>query len=202
VRRGKERDAMAGRYRDVIIPGIFVAAFMTVYTVKSQGLTTIVSLVLPMGVSFLLYLLTSYRRMPDPSGVLPLYLLAVGIQLLHFMEEFLAKFYVRKPVEIYGANPFTVEEFVVSQMSMFFLLIIGAIGIYKRWKIPMVMVWFLVIFFLLVNAIQHPIFALTVGGYFPGLYTSVAGWILGPILFKKLWGVRAGADRMESLGRA
>jgi hypothetical protein len=85
----------------------------------------------------------------------------------------------------------TADEFVISQMSVFFLLIIGAIGIYRGWKIPMVMVWFLVIFFLLINAFQHCIFAATVGGYFPGLYTSLVGWVLGPILFMRLWGVRS-----------
>jgi uncharacterized membrane protein YdjX (TVP38/TMEM64 family) len=181
---------MAGRYRDAVIPAIFVVAFMAVYSVKSQGLSTIVSFALPMGLSYLCYMLTSYRWMPDPDRVLPLYLLAVGIQLLHFMEEFITGFYVRNPVEIYGANSFTADEFVISQMSVLFLLIIGAIGIYRGWKIPMVMVWFLVIFFLLINAIQHPLFAVVVGGYFPGLVTSVAGWVLGPILFKRLWEVR------------
>jgi hypothetical protein len=181
---------MVGRYRDAIIPAVFVAAFIAVYTVKSQGLSTIVSFAVPMGVSYVLYLLTSYRRMPDPRDVLPIYLLAVGLQLLHFMEEFITGFHWRNPVEIYGADPFTAEEFVVSQMSVFFLLIIGAVGIYKGWKIPMVMVWFLVVFFLLINAVQHPIFAVVVGGYFPGLYTCFAGWVLGPILFKRLWEVR------------
>lgn len=189
---------MAGRYRDAIIPAIFVVAFMTVYGVKSQGLSTIVSFAAPMGLSYLCYLLTSYRWMPDPSDILPIYLLGVGIQLLHFMEEFITGFHGRNPVEIYGASPFTPEEFVISQMSVFFLLVIGAIGIYKGWKIPMVMVWFLVIFFLLINAIQHPIFALMVGGYFPGLYTSVAGWVLGPILFKRLWRVRTRMNERES----
>ena len=36
---------------------------------------------------------------------------------------------------------------------------------------------------------------LKVGGYFPGLYTSFAGWILGPILLKRLW-------RRESVAHA
>ena len=181
---------MAGRYRDAIIPAIFAAAFMAVYSMKSQGLSTIVSFAVPMGLSYAFYMFTSYRCMPDADRVLPLYLLAVGIQLLHCMEEFITEFHVRNPVEIYAANPFSPDEFVISQMSVFFLLIIGAIGIYKGWKIPMVMVWFLVIFFLLINAVQHCVFAVMVGGYFPGLYTSVAGWVLGPILFRRLWEVR------------
>ncbi len=50
----------------------------------------------------------------------------------------------------------------------------------------MIIVWFFAIC-VLGNAIWHLLLTLKVGGYFPGLYTSFAGWILGPILLQRLW---------------
>lgn len=175
---------------NIVIPGIITLILVTIYSVKSQGLSTM----LPFGGSFILayilYLLTSYRRMPEPDRVLPIYLFAVGTQLLHFLEEFTTGFHIRISREIYGGNPYTPNEFVASQMGMFFLAIIGAIAIFRKWKIPMVFVWFVVVMFMFVNMIQHPIFSIIVRGYFPGLITSSVGWVLGPILFIRLWEVR------------
>ena len=57
-------------------------------------------------------------------------------------------------------------------------------------KFPMVIVWFFTIAATLGNAVLHPLLAFKVGGYFPGLFTSFAYWILGPILFMRLWEVR------------
>jgi hypothetical protein len=178
------------RVAEALLPGIFAIAFITIYALKSQGLSTILTYGASMGVSYILYLLTCYQRMPAAESVLPLYLLALAVQMLHFIEEFITRFYVRFPVEIYHSAPFPVDEFVISQMVLFALLIVGAIGIFKQWKIPMVMVWFLIVMLLIVNAVQHPIYALVVRGYFPGLYTSVAGWVLGPMLFRRVWNAR------------
>jgi hypothetical protein len=55
----------------------------------------------------------------------------------------------------------------------------------------MIIVWFFAIGGVIGNAIWHPLLSLRVGGYFPGLYTSFAYLIVGPILLKRLWGERA-----------
>ena len=190
VKKEKTNTKRIQKTVEILIPGIFAIAFISIYTVKSQGLSIVLTFGLSMFIAYVLYLLTSVRTMPEPDRVLPLYLLALGTQLLHFIEEFTTGFHVRFPVEIYGSVPFQPNMFVISQMSVYFLLIITAIGIFKGWKIPMVMAWFLIIMLLFVNAIQHPIYAIITKGYFPGLYTSFAEWILGPILFKRMWEVR------------
>lgn len=172
---------------EFLIPGLFATAFITVYAVKSQGLSTILTFGISMGVSYVLYLLTCYQRMPAAGRVLSLYLFALAIQMIHFIEEFVTGFHVRFPVEIYHSAPFQANEFVISQMALYALLIVAAIGIFKQWKIPMIMAWFLIIMLLIVNAVQHPVYVVMVGGYFPGLYTSIAGWILGPVLFIRMW---------------
>jgi hypothetical protein len=174
------------RIGEAVIPALFAAGFILAYSLKSQGLSTILTFGLSMAISYFLYLLTFYKKMPDPKRILPLYLLAVSTQLLHFGEEFLTKFYIRFPVEVFHATAFGTEEFVISQVSVLFLLVITGIGIFKGYKIPMIMVWFLIIMLLSVNAIQHPFYALLFKGYFPGLYTSFFGWILSPLLIIRI----------------
>ena len=180
----KEKNNYA--YRDAILPAIFVIIFITVYGIKSQGFSTILTFGGSMLIAYIFYLLTSFKKMPDPENVLPVYLIAIAIQLIHFIEEFTTQFFVRFPVEIYNSNPYSANEFVISQMFVYILFIIGALGVYKKWKFTMVFVWFLVIMMYVVNTIQHPIYAIMVKGYFPGLYSSLTGFIMAPILFKKL----------------
>ncbi len=170
---------------DGIIPGAITAALVVIYTIKTPGLFSLYLIF-----AYIFYLLTCYRQMPEPGRVLPIYLLAVGMELLHFAEEFSTGFYIRIAKEIYHTQPNTANEMVIGQMILFFLTIVGAIAICKKWKPPMFIVWFVVIMQMFVNAIQHPIFSMIVKGYFPGLITSQVGWILGPILFKRLWEVR------------
>ncbi|MBN1534515.1 MAG: HXXEE domain-containing protein [Spirochaetes bacterium] len=183
---------MNAKIRDALVPGLIVLAWAAIYSFK--GISTALTFGLSMVAAYVLYLLTNYRRMPDPARVLPLYLVALCIQCLHLLEEFVTRFYVRFPAEIYHSTPFTAEEFITSQMVLFGLLILGALALYRGWKIPMVFVWFFVIMLQFVNAVQHPLYAIMRGGYFPGLFTSFPGWILGPILFKRLWEVRGYAS--------
>jgi hypothetical protein len=170
---------------NAVVPGIITAVLVVIYAIKSPGFFS-----LYLTLSYILYLMTCYKQMPEPGRVLPFYLLAVGMQLLHFAEEFVTGYQIRIAEDIYHTQPFTINEMVISQMIMFFFTIVGAIAIFKKWKIPMFIVWFVVIMQMFVNAIQHPIFSIIVKGYFPGLITSQVGWILGPILFKRLWEVR------------
>lgn len=190
---------MNARIRDALIPGLIVLAWAGIYGLK--GISTALTFGLSMIAAYALYLLTSYRRMPDPARVLPLYLAALGIQCLHLLEEFVTKFYARFPVEIYHSAPFRPEEFIASQMIMFGLLVTGALAIYRGWKIPMVFVWFFVVMLQFVNAVQHPVYAVMTGGYFPGLFTSIPGWILGPMLFRRLWEVRKNVNAGTIEGR-
>lgn len=170
---------------DGVIPGVLTAVLVVIYAIKTPG-----SFPLYLILSYIFYLLTCYKQMPEPNRILPVYLLAVGMELLHFAEEFSTGFYIRIAEEIYHTQPNTANEMVIGQMILFFLTIVGAIAIHKKWKIPMFIVWFVVIMQMFVNAVQHPIFSIVVKGYFPGLITSQVNWILGFILFKRLWEVR------------
>ncbi|MFX0071657.1 MAG: HXXEE domain-containing protein [Candidatus Hermodarchaeota archaeon] len=179
---------MKKKIRDALYPAIFVIIFITIYGIRSLG--TLITFGSSMALAYLFYMLTNYKEMPEPERTLPVYLIALGVQLLHFIEEFTTGLYIRFPTEIYNSDPYSANEFVISQMVVYFLFIIGALGIFKGWNMTMIFVWFLLIMMLIVNSIQHPIYSIMVGGYFPGLYTSFAGIILAPILFKRLWEVR------------
>jgi hypothetical protein len=136
------------------------------------------------------YFLTSYREMPKPERVLPLYLLALSIQFLHFTEEYVYGFHLRVGELMAGMPPFNTNTFVAFNMIAYCLFLLAGVGMYKGMKWAMIVVWFFTMAGVLGNAVLHPLLALRVGGYYPGLFTSFAYWIVGPILFMRLWEVR------------
>jgi hypothetical protein len=143
-----------------------------------------------MVVAYVCHLLTSYNQTPKPERVMPIYLLALAIQFLHFAEEYVYGFHNRVVELVDGMPPISANLFVIFNMTAYCLFILGGLGIYKGAKFSMILVWFFAIASVMGNAIWHPLFAVRVGGYFPGLYSSFAHWIVGPILLKRLWEVR------------
>lgn len=139
-----------------------------------------------MVVAFVCYFRTSYREMPDVERVLPVYLIALALQFLHFTEEYIYGFHHRVTEIVAGMPPFNINVFVAFNLIAYSLFLLAAVGMYKGIKFTMIIVWFFAVVFL-ANSIWHLLLTLRVGGYFPGLYTSFAGWILGPILLKRLW---------------
>ena len=144
--------------------------------------------------AFVCYLRTSYREMPKAERILPVYLVALAIQFLHFTEEYVYGFQFRVTEIMAGMPPFNANVFLAFNMIAYCLFLLAGLGMYKGMKFPMIIVWFFAIC-ILGNSIWHLLLTLRVGGYFPGLYTSLAGWILGPILLKRLW-------RRESVAHA
>jgi hypothetical protein len=136
--------------------------------------------------SFVCYWRTSYRELPRVEEVLPIYLIALAIQLLHFTEEYIYGFQFRVTEIAPGMPPFNSNVFLAFNMIAYALFLLAGLGMYKGLKFPMIIVWFFGIC-VLGNAIWHLLLTLKVGGYFPGLYTSFPGWVLGPILLKRLW---------------
>src|SRR5215210_6771678 len=144
------------------------------------------SFVPAMVLAFVCYMRTSYREMPKAERILPVYLVALAIQFLHFTEEYVYGFQFRVTEIMAGMPPFNVNVFVAFNMIAYCLFLLAGLGMYKGMKFPMIIVWFFAIC-VLGNAIWHLLLTLRVGGYFPGLYTSFAGWIVGPMLLQRLW---------------
>lgn len=174
----------AERTLNLFVPSLIaVVAIVIFFLVHSAQKFSFVP---AMVVAFVCYLRTSYREMPEAGRVLPAYLAALAIQFLHFMEEYVYGFQFRVAEIMDGMPPFNVNVFVAFNMIAYCLFLLAGLGMYKGMKFPMVIVWFFAIC-VLGNAVWHLLLTLRVGGYFPGLYTSFAGWVLGPILLKRLW---------------
>lgn len=131
------------------------------------------------------YFQTSYRQMPKPHRVLPVYLIALAIQFLHFTEEYVYGFHYRVTELMEGMPPFSANVFVAFNMIAYCLFLLAGVGMYKGLKFPMIIVWFFTCAATIGNGVLHPLLALRVGGYFPGLFTSFAYLIVGPILFMR-----------------
>lgn len=175
---------IADRIIDLVIPSVIAVTAIVIFFLvhPAQKLSFVPTMVL----AFVCYLRTSYREMPKVERVLPLYLVALAIQFLHFTEEYVYGFHLRVTEIMVGMPPFDANVFVAFNMIAYCLFLLGGLGMYKGMKFPMIIVWFFVIA-ILGNAIWHPLLAVRVGGYFPGLYTSFAYWIVGPILLRRLW---------------
>ncbi len=175
---------IAAGIMNLIVPAVIAIISIVIFFLvhPAQRLSFVPAMV----VAFVCYLLTSYREMPKAARVLPVYLVALAIQFLHFTEEYVYGFHFRVTEIMAGMPPFNINVFVAFNMIAYCLFLLAGLGMYKGMKFPMIIVWFFAII-VLGNAIWHSLLTLKVGGYFPGLYTSFAGWIVGPILLKRLW---------------
>jgi Protein of unknown function with HXXEE motif len=169
---------------NLIVPAVIAIISIVIFFLVHPAQR--LSFVPVMVAAFVCYLLTSYREMPKVERVLPVYLLALAIQFLHFTEEYVYGFHFRVTEIMAGMPPFNANVFLAFNMIAYCLFLLAGLGMYKGMKFPMIIVWFFAIV-VLGNAIWHLLLTLRVGGYFPGLYTSFAGWIVGPVLLKRLW---------------
>lgn len=178
--------------RDAIIAGVIITAAIAFLAWLGTYLDTVLAMwvtFIPAAVlAYVAHLLTTNRRMPDPQRILPLYLLAFGWQLLHFAEEFSTNLQGRYPAEIFGGTAYSANFLVVFNMVAYFAFLVpGGIALYRGLHLPAITAWLFIMAGVVVNAILHPAISLVVGGYFPGLYTSLLFWVLGPLLITLLW---------------
>lgn len=165
---------------------VMAVVMIVVFWVFSSGWSLRLTFVPGVVIAYVLFLLTVTRKAPAPERLLPIYLLAVAVQMLHFAEEYVTGFYVRFP-ELFGGAAYSADAFVIFNMSAYFAFILGAIMIYKKVRGPMMIPLFFITYGVIGNAITHVIFAIVAGGYFPGLYTSFLYWVLAPLLLRELW---------------
>ena len=173
----------AGKTLDLVVPGLIAPSAIVIFFLVHPAQRF--SFVPAMVVAFVCYLRTSYREMPNVDRVLPIYLIALAIQFVHFTEEYISGFQSRVSEIMAGMPPFDANVFLAFNMIAYCLFLLAGVGMYKGIKFPMIIVWFFAIC-VIGNAIWHLLLTIKVGGYFPGLYTSFPGWVLGPMLLKRL----------------
>lgn len=168
----------------VVLALILITAFAVVSPGSAMWWTFIPAMV----IACVLHLNSTALAAPAPAQVLPIYLLALAWQFLHFAEEYVSGFYVRWPQDVFQAPPMSVDFFVWGNMGSYAAFTIGALALYRGWRVPMLIVWFFAIMGVAGNAIGHVVYAIVAGDpWFPGMITSLMYWVIGPILIIRLW---------------
>lgn len=122
--------------------------------------------------AYLAWLLTTYKQPADAGQVLPFYLMAVGAQLIHETEEYLAGFPSQFST-LFHLPVFTEQFFVITFLLVFSVIwVLAGVGLIYKNPIANFLVWFFVIGPGLVNGIAHFVFPfLAHRFYFPGIIT-------------------------------
>ncbi|SCL52516.1 hypothetical protein [Micromonospora chersina] len=182
--------------RNAVAAGVVALALICLFAWLSPGLALWLTFIPAMVLAYLAHLATTNRRAPDPAKVLPIYLLAFAWQFVHFAEEFTAGFNRRWPTEVFGADPMSLTMFVWINMISYAAFAVGGIAIYRGWRVPLLITWFFAVMGAMGNAVGHLVYDAVSGDLgFPGFYTSLGYWVIGPILIRRLWtSVRPGDE--------
>lgn len=140
-------------------------------------------------------------ELPSAGDVLPIYFTAIAVFCLNFAEQFAMGFADEMP-RLYGGLPYAPDEFVVFAMACAALFVLTSLAVFLRAATFLyVPVLFFAVGSVFGNAFAQTWWSLEAGGYFPGLVTSLANWILGPLLIAHFVpNFRAAAFVMASFG--
>lgn len=110
------------------------------------------------------------QRMAERSAAARVLTLTTAMQSVHFAEEWLMDFHERFPA-LFGQPAMPLTLFVAFNALLLAVWLAAIPGI-RRGKSPAFpAAWFLALAGML-NGVAHPLLAVIVGGYFPGLVSS------------------------------
>lgn len=171
--------------RPLFITAVIVIGTISVFCVVGFTISSVWIFIPATVISFIIYLRTWYRQAPDPTGLLPLYLLAMAWQFLHFLEEYLTNFVKELPA-LFGLPPYPVDAWITFNMIAYSVFILGGIILFRKIKALLIIPIFFIITGVMLNAVGHLILALLSGGYFSGLYTALFYLALIPFFTRHL----------------
>ncbi len=169
---------------DYIIGTIIAVILICLWIYLSSGLSLIATFIPGMAFAWILYSILYFKKIeiPDIMKFLPLYLLTLGVQFIHFTEEFIMNFKELFPA-LYGGSPYTNNLFVSFNMVSYFIFIVSPLLVYyKKLRFMLLPMLFFIVYGALGNAISHTWWSIYLKGYFPGFFTALIYWILAPIL--------------------
>ena len=111
-------------------------------------------------------------------------MLAIAAQGVHFAEELHAGFHARFPAQ-FGLPPWSPGFFIIFNATWLLVWSLAVAGARAGMAFALWPLWFLALA-LVVNALAHPLLALRVGGYFPGLITAPLCAAAGVMLLRQL----------------
>lgn len=103
--------------------------------------------------------------------------LAVGLQAVHFWEEYQGQFHLRFPAQ-FGLAPWSEQFFVSFNAAWLLVWSVALAALARHPRAAVFPLWFLAIASA-ANGLVHPVLSLRAGEYFPGLWTSPLVGILG-----------------------
>jgi hypothetical protein len=106
--------------------------------------------------------------------------IAIVVQAGHFGEEYLHQFYLRFPAQL-GLAPWSEGFFVSFNVIWLVAWLLAIASLIKFPRLAAFPLWFLAMASV-ANGVVHPLLSLSVGGYFPGLWSSPLVGILGVLL--------------------
>jgi len=168
-----------------LVPTAFLIIMVIAFCTVSKGLSMILTFVPGLILSYIFYLLTVYRKVPEHKGILPLFLLGIGWQGIHFAEEFLNGYQTAFPA-MFGAEPYSDQQFLIMNMTAILFYCFAAAAMYLKIQGPWLISIFFIFFGGLINAAMHLVFNIVNQSYFPGFYTSLPFW-LSPLLLYWIW---------------
>jgi hypothetical protein len=154
------------RPRDRIAGAVFVLAVVATQVRWMGRATTVLNVGLV--IAYLLWLATRWKN--DPAAVLPLYLLAIAVQCLHFTEEFLTGFQRQFPM--LNGYEWSDAQFVTFNMAWLAVFVLAGLGVYRRMQLAYLVVLFLALAGGVGNGVGHLLLSVTQRRYFPGAGTA------------------------------
>lgn len=110
--------------------------------------------------------------------------LATIVQCVHFAEEWATGFHIRFPA-LFGLDPLPLPLFVSFNLVWIVSWFLSIKPLRWAHKAAFFAAWFLALAGTL-NGIAHPLMAVSVGGYFPGLISSPFIGVAGIFLWKQV----------------
>jgi hypothetical protein len=134
-------------------------------------------------VAYFVWLLTTYRYPVDGRKILPLYLVAIGMQFIHLTEEYVAD--IPDNFSALTGSHFSPNAFVlIAVLAGGIAYLFAGFGLIHHHPVANYLLWFFLIGPVgLVNTIAHFTFPFLAGSaYFPGLLTVILPTTFGTAL--------------------
>jgi len=170
----------------ILVPALILIVASAIFWYVSRTMSSVLVFIPALIIAFVISIRIVLKRVLDPKRVLPLYLFLLGIQFLHFTEEYLTGFTVKLP-ELFGQSPYPMDYWVTFNMVAYSIFILGGIVLFKQIKDLMIIPVFFILAGVLMNAIGHTVLSIYVRGYFPGLYTALIYLLIVPVFFRSTY---------------
>ncbi len=86
--------------KNLLVPLLIAIIAIAIFVVVSLTLTAVLAFIPGMIITYIIYLNTFFKKVPQPDSILPLYLVLLGIQFIHFTEEYLTDFNIAVPLSL------------------------------------------------------------------------------------------------------